>query len=257
MLYRVLEHRQNDEASEVQVPLVFCHSIVGFVPIPSLRLLKFGLGLAELWVIVHPGFIDGVSFDDFSIEDQSLMYAKELHQARGDAPFDLCGASWGASMAHLVATAAQAIGAFARALLLIDPNPAPPYLDEFFAREAISPHHAAFNCIFGTFEADGERIKRAADEIFALPEDSLGAYVAKQYEKTGGIRGTTWDAILCTRQIKVYMHCSRSLTRLTRNSIPHFVGYDGGSSIMLVRATHRQQFFFEQVCVRRREAITH
>ena len=97
MLYRVLEQRRNDEASEVQqVPLVFCHSIVGFVPIPSLRLLKFGVGLAELWVIVHPGLIDGVTFDDFSIEDQSLMYAKELHQARGDAPFDLCGASWGA-----------------------------------------------------------------------------------------------------------------------------------------------------------------
>lgn len=106
-------------------------------------------------------------------------------------------------------------------------------------------------------QADSEHIKRAAEEIFALPEDALGAYVAKQYEKTGGIRGTTWDAILCARQIKVYMHCSRSLTRLTRNSIPHFVGYDGGSSIMLVRATHRQQFFFELVCVPRREAITH
>lgn len=58
------------------------------------------------------------------------------------------------SMAHLVATAAQAIGAFARRLLLIDPNPAPPYLDEFFAREAVSPQLAAFNCIFGTFEVN-------------------------------------------------------------------------------------------------------
>lgn len=75
-----------------------------------------------------------------------------LHVEREEEPFDLIGASFGASNAHHVAIAAQQIGANPERLILIDPNPAPPYVREFYDHEPIGRRMATFNCVFGVFD---------------------------------------------------------------------------------------------------------
>ncbi|MGB1591681.1 MAG: phosphopantetheine-binding protein, partial [Promethearchaeia archaeon] len=224
-------------------PLVFCHSIVGFAPIPSLRLLQKALDFLDVWLVCHPGYQDGTSFPDATIEEQAMVYARALCEECGDQPFDLTGVSFGASLAHHVGTAARGVDAFARRLILIDPNPAPPYVDAFFSSKC-SPHKAAFNCIFGVFD-NPSKMEAVTADISALAVEDLGAYVAMQYQSTGGMRGTTWDALLCGRQIKVYMHCSEMIKR-SQEPIQPFTSIKGGatsSAIFLVRSSQRALFF--------------
>ena len=68
-------------ARQLRVPLIFCHSIVGFVPVPSLRLLQLTLHVKEMWCIAHPGYLDGVSFQVVSVQEMARSYARVSCQA--------------------------------------------------------------------------------------------------------------------------------------------------------------------------------
>ena len=227
-------------------PLVFVHSIVGAIPIPSLRRLQFALGGRELLAMTHEGYTTGQAeaFRPMEMAEFALKYASALIEARGRGGFHLMGLSFGATLAHCIAVAAKEVGSEAGKLILIDPCPPPPHPEEYFSQaRSVSLHEAAFNCIFGVIDGSvpHEMVSRIAQDLQQMPEDALAAYVATHYVRTGGIQGTPWDVVLTARQLRVYQHCALVTSTLIKAS--PFEGLDGSAAILMVIASKRRDFF--------------
>ena len=228
-------------------PLVFVHSIVGAVPIPSLRRLQYALGGRELLAMTHEGYTTGQDDafpTDVTMEQFADRYAVALMAVCGDRPFHLMGLSFGATLAHCIAVAAKKRGSVGGKLVLIDPCPPPPHPEEYFASaRSVGLKEAAFNCIFGVIDGSVpyEMMGKIAHDIQQMPEDALAAYVTSHYVRTGGIKGEPWDVMLTARQLRVYQHCALVTSKLTRAT--PFGGEGGSAAILMVTASKRSEFF--------------
>eukprot|EP00966_Prymnesium_polylepis_P269288 6221187-Prymnesium_polylepis.2 len=155
------------------------------------------------------------------------------------------GLSFGATLAHCIANAVRQEKGLARWLIMVDPNPPPPQPSSFFegARQGVTLHQAAFNCIFGVFDGSvpKEQLEQVARDLSRIPEDALGAYVTSHYVRTGGMKGTPWDVMLVYRQLQVYRHCVRVFATL--EAVQPFVNTECDPAILLVTASKRREFF--------------
>ena len=200
--------------------LVFIHSIVGQLPIPSLRRLRFALGGAlDVFAMPHAGLSSGLddAFATVAMGTFAQRYAGVLAEALPDCGLSLIGLSWGATLTQCVGIAALEQGLQARQLVLVDPNPPTPHpvLQYELARN-VTLRLVAFNCIFGVVDGSValDVISHVAHELENMPEDALAAYVTSVYTQTGGIAGTVWDVMRVARELRIYRHSANVLASM-------------------------------------------
>lgn len=235
------------------------------------QLYQRAYGDREILSIRHPGLHD-VVIDEGHLTDMRKMvhfYAAELIALIGDDPFDMVGASMGASLAHACAVACRRLGGAPRRLVLIDP-PLPESLDGLMLRMSssfrISFRQAAEFLLLtsldpksgdrtGDEENDGEAdAEGAAIRLYlksrTTPEELLPYLLAKVGTSgIGQIQAGSADVeaalVRATQRIKSLQHCLNLFlgTWTSRREFNEkFTSPSEAPCIFLVQASVRDEF---------------
>ena len=94
-------------AAPAAPPLVIAHSVVGDEQGYERWYKPSNVLEREVIALRHPAFWSGVVEGSTSIQQLSEAYAAELVAYLADSPFDLIGASFGATLTHQIGLAAQ------------------------------------------------------------------------------------------------------------------------------------------------------
>lgn len=209
------------------------------------RLWNLALEHQDVYSLVHPGVTNAryASITDITAQDMLGAYGRALVERLAEQPFDLIGASFGATLALQVAHQARACGGRPRRLVLIDPIAPLQGLSvkEFSLRDAAK-------VLLHTTHPDVRDADATWCDLKTLPESMLGMYVAQQVARQqpdANFEDLLASSTEVSRRMYVIRQNNVHLQQVWGQQIEPFVSDTEEPGVLLVMSTDRWSFFSE------------